>query len=152
MSDQAAIAQFHFLRDEESLLAFYRAFQDRTLWQREWSHAAHVCVAACTIIESPQDAVDLLRERIRRYNEAVGTLNTPDAGYHETLTVFWTETIRRHLSKLEAGTPFLEAVRSAVLEFAPKSNMYQRYYSYDILRSREARAKWVEPDLIEFRV
>jgi hypothetical protein len=149
MIEHTIIAEYQFLRDEESLRAFFDAFKNRTLPKPEWKHAAHVCVAACTLIETPNDAVALLRERIIRYNESVGTANTPDAGYHETLTVFWAETIRKLLHSLEPNTPFVDAVRSAVVEFAPKRDMFVAYYSFDVVKSRAARAQWVPPDVIE---
>ena len=64
--------------DTESLV---RLFLDRSLPKPAWTHVAHLRVGLWHVRRFGADrAVDLLRERISRYNEAVGTANTSTSG------------------------------------------------------------------------
>jgi len=45
------------------------------------------------------------------------------------------------------GTPRLDCVRAVVDDLGPQRDLFQEYYSLDVVRSVEARRKWVEPDL-----
>src|SRR5579862_1265383 len=75
---------------DESLDAFLDAFAAGTFPKANWTHAAHVTMAACYLQMYPQpEATRRIREGIRHYNECQGTPNTADSGYHETLTLFW---------------------------------------------------------------
>src|SRR5450432_3825523 len=52
-------------------------FIARTLPKTEWTHHAHLRVGLWHALRHPDDvALNLLRERIRAYNEATGVANT----------------------------------------------------------------------------
>jgi len=137
-----------FLQDDETLAGLLAGFEAGTWPIADWRHAHHLAVAACYIL-SYGDALDRLRAAIPRYNVAQGGQNTPDSGYHETLTVFWYELIRHFVDGLQAEFPAgltrLEATRRVVTEFAPQRDLFRRYYDFDVVKSREARAKWIPP-------
>jgi hypothetical protein len=132
------------LASESALDGFLQAFRDGTLARGEWTHAAHVAVAAAWIYEEPATALNRLRRDIRRYNEAAGVANTETSGYHETLTRFW---VIRIGETMERGRDRLEAVREAVARYGPQSGLFRSYYSFDVAGSVAARRAWMEPDL-----
>jgi len=131
--------------DTESLV---RLFLDRSLPKPAWTHVAHLRVGLWHVRRFGADlAVDLLRERISRYNEAVGTANTSTSGYHETLTVFYVKVIDAFVGadaslEQEAGT-----LERRLLEAVGDRELPLRYYSRECLFSAEARRHWVAPDL-----
>jgi hypothetical protein len=61
----------------------------RTLPKSEWTHEAHLRAGLWHAVHHPDAiALNLLRERIRAYNESTGVANTASSGYHETTTRF----------------------------------------------------------------
>ncbi len=133
------------LANEANLDAFVRAFEDGTFPGKDYHHAQHLVVAACYLTEhGAAEATARMRTNIRRYNEAQGGKNTEDAGYHETLTVFWLMLIAANLPEA-AGR--LEAARRAVELFGARRDVFRNYYSFDVLNSRDARSRWIAPDL-----
>lgn len=101
-------------------------------------------MATCYVMRYGRDeALARARERIARYNEAQGGKNTADAGYHETLTVFW---INRVADAIPAGASRLNAVKFVVEMLGSRRDLWREYYTFDLVKSREARAKYVAPD------
>lgn len=133
------------LDSESALDGLIAAFSDHTLPAKEWTHAAHVTVAAAWIYEDPATALDRLRPAISEYNAAQGGQNTDTSGYHETLTRFWVERIGE---TMPAGTDRMTAVRDAVARYGSDSGLFRRYYSFDVVNSKEARREWITPDLL----
>jgi hypothetical protein len=83
----------------EELIA---AFLACTLPKWEWTHEAHLRVGLWHLLHHGADeALALLRDRIRRYNEASGVVNTDHAGYHETITRFYVWVIDRFLQSAD---------------------------------------------------
>jgi hypothetical protein len=142
----AEAKKYPFVENERSLDEFFRQWQRGTLPKPCWTHAAHVAVAACLAHEyAPGAALELTRTGIIHYNKCVGTENTANSGYHETLTRFWANTI----GELVRGGKFasrLEAVRAALERFGEARGYHQRYYSFDVLGDLRARREWVAPD------
>ncbi|MEM9037401.1 MAG: hypothetical protein AAGA99_15760 [Actinomycetota bacterium] len=117
----------------------YARFCDRTLPRERWTHEAHLAVCWLDAARRPPaESLVFLRGAIRSYNDAVGTPNTDDDGYHETLTTYFVGAV--HTS---AATDFGEALTAAELDRAAP----QRHWSRALLFSVEARRRWVEPDL-----
>jgi ribosomal protein S18 acetylase RimI-like enzyme len=123
----------------------WRRFHDRTLSHAQWNHAAHLRVAWLHLARYELDEAHLrMRAGILRLNAAHGVVETPQRGYHETLTRVWLRLVaaarRRGLgpdSTSVLADPALE--RNAPLTF----------YRRDRLFSLEARAMYVPPDLAE---
>jgi hypothetical protein len=119
----------------------------RTLPKPEWTHEAHISTTSWIILERP----DILPERdlpdlIRRYNESVGGVNSDSEGYHETVTQVFIRTLRRSLAKSE-GQGLAARVNALLQSPEGRRDWPLRFYSRDLLFSKEARLGWVEPDL-----
>ena len=138
--------RYPFLESEAALEDFVAGWKLGTLPKSSWTHGAHVAVAAYLAFDHPpQEALDLTRTGIVHFNTCVGTPNTEDNGYHETLTRFWSSEVgdvvrsRRFRSRLEA-------VRHAVELFGEDRDRHRLFYSFDVVRDRRARREWVAPD------
>jgi len=132
-----------FLSTPEAFAAFVSAWESGTLPKPEWTHAAHVAICACYTVRFKHSAFDQMKAGIVRHNEAVGTLNGPDSGYHETLTRFWTNIIAA--STNPTHDPW-QAACHAVAKFGEARTLHTRYYTFDVVHSPEARQTWVPPD------
>jgi hypothetical protein len=133
-----------FLEDEAALQSLIAGFEDGTWPGAQWRHSSHLALAACYILDYP-DAMNLLRSRIASYNESRGGKNTPDSGYHETITRFWVEIISRFIGRLPPDLSRLEVARRVVASFGNRRDLFRDYYDFDVVTSREARAAWVPP-------
>lgn len=128
-----------------SLPRLIDAFERGSLPRGAWTHAAHLQVALWYFNEYPAEvALDRLRVGIQRYNRRVGS-----RGYHETLTRFWAEQVRRFLARSDRSQPLAERAAQLVEELGD-SRLAERYYSRERLASDEAKAGWLEPDLRSF--
>ncbi len=126
--------------------ALVARFVARTLPKAEWTHEAHLVVGSWHAARFPrEEALALLRERIRGYNTAVGTANTDAGGYHETLTVFFLDGIRGVLAGLP-GEPL--AVQVAAVLASPLADRAAPLARYrrETLFSVAARRGFVPPD------
>ncbi|HYP07467.1 MAG TPA: hypothetical protein VER03_14640 [Bryobacteraceae bacterium] len=129
---------------EESLDQLIAAFEDGTWPVSQWKHAHHLAMATCYILRYGRDeALRRARVDIAKYNEAQGGKNTEDGGYHETLTVFWMDLVA---ANMPAGKSRVEAVRHVIDQLASKRDVWRDYYSFDVVKSREARAAYIKPD------
>ena len=137
---------YRFLDSEEALDEFLECFERGTWPKLEWNHAAHVAVAGCYLIRYPE-AADRARRGIRHYNQCTGTIDSDHSGYHETLTLFWLAVVKARLRQMEPGEARIDTVRMLVAEFAPRRDLFREYYSFDVVRSVEARRSWVPPDV-----
>jgi hypothetical protein len=122
-------------------------FLARTLPKPEWTHEAHISTTSWLILERP----DILPERdlpylIRRYNESVGGVNSDSEGYHETITQVFIRTLRLALAQSE-GQGLYARVNAVLLAPEGRRDWPLRFYSRELLFSKEARLGWVEPDL-----
>lgn len=133
-----------FVADDASLDRLIQGFEDGTWPKAQWTHAAHLALGACYILQG-ESALDRLRTAIPRYNVAQGGKNTVDSGYHETLTCFWHAIIRGFIQSQPKDTTRLEIVRAVVAEYAPQRDLFRKYYDFDVVNSREARATWIPP-------
>src|SRR5262249_48324010 len=79
-------------------------FRSCSLAQEEWTHLAHLRVGAWHVHwHGAQEALGLLRERIRKLNECHGTPNSLTRGYHETITAAYVSLIAEFLSAFPDG-------------------------------------------------
>jgi len=139
---------YDLLESEQAFAEFLDQFERGTLPKPIWTHAAHLAVGAWYVVTFPEGAaIDRVRTGIQHYNVCVGTANTEDGGYHETLTLFWLNMIRGFLDKCSMSGK-LDKVRSVVKEFGGRRDLFKQYYSFEVVGSREARARWVPPDRI----
>lgn len=132
----------------EEIESFIVEFETRTLPKPRWTHQAHLLVALWySLRHRADDALNIVRENIRRYNEAVGTANTETSGYHETITVFYMWAVRKFIADANPEASLVELANSLISGKCAAKSFPFEYYSRDLLLSTEARMKWVEPDL-----
>lgn len=134
-----------FLLSPDAFSEFLRLFFAGELPRAEWNHAAHLAIAAVTIQEG--GSAREVRDRILAYNKTQGIESTPVSGYHETVTCFWVERIAELTSGLGRGATAWDAARAAVAAFAHRGRLFDSYYTYNIVASREARAAYHPPDI-----
>ncbi len=124
-----------------------REFIARTLPKTEWTHEAHLRVGLWHVLRYPGNvAQDLLRLRIRAYNESTGVLNTSSAGYHETITRFYVSIIRQFVDSVDARRSIEELAPELIGRFGAKDLPF-RHYTRERLSSVDARLGWLAPDL-----
>jgi hypothetical protein len=132
----------------DELEALAARFEAGEVPRPEWTHEAHLRMGAWHVARfGAGQALPLLRARITRLNERNGVANTPDGGYHETVTAAYVRLIDAHLRACTPGTPLDEQVRLLVASPLARRDLLLDYYSRERLMSRAARAAWVEPDL-----
>ena len=107
----------------------------------EFHHRDHLTVAAVYLYASDfASALDKMRSNLRRFAAHHGSTL-----YHETLTRFWMSQVEKHLDR---SLCLRESVQRVTTALADK-DLVNKYYSPELLRSAEAKAGWVEPDLQE---
>ncbi len=118
-------------------------FRNQTLPIAEWTHQAHLVVGLWFSKHyTHEEAVCYLRSGIISYNNTVGTPNTPERGYHETLTLFWAK-VARDFAEAHPDLD-MESLCNALLtsEFATREYPL-RFYSREELFSTKARAFFI---------
>jgi hypothetical protein len=124
-----------------------RGFIARTLPKAKWTHYAHLRVGLWHALNYPDDiSLNLLRERIRAYNESTGVLNTATAGYHETITRLYVVVIRHFVNSIDPRRP-IDDLAEELIARCGERELPLRYYTRERLFSVVARLGWVEPDL-----
>jgi hypothetical protein len=137
---------FALLESEASLQRFVEAWKSGKLPKPAWTHAAHVAMAAYFAFDHASEATfAIMKAGILHHNMSVGTPNTEDNGYHETLTRFWSSEIGEFVRHGRFTSRF-EAVRAAVSAFGGDRDRFRQFYSFDVVRDRRARREWVAPD------
>ncbi|MCI0422387.1 MAG: hypothetical protein L0312_24720 [Acidobacteria bacterium] len=112
----------------------------------EWTHHAQLTMALCYLHRySEADAVERIRTGIQRYNRAKNDPARPSTGYHETITLFWIEILRRHLSA--SGESDIASLADGPADSWAHKDLLFEYYSREVLFSDQACASWVPPDL-----
>ncbi|TAH22150.1 MAG: hypothetical protein EAZ08_01440 [Cytophagales bacterium] len=138
------MAQFY--HSEEEITALIAAFRNKTLPPNEWTHHAHLTVGLWFSKHfSAFEALCYLRSGIITYNQSVGTENSPQKGYHETLTVFWHKVIDKFVAE-NTDLTLLELCNTFLNRDLVAKDWVFQFYSREVLFSIEARATWVQPD------
>lgn len=137
---------FALLESEASLQKFVEAWKSGKLPKPAWTHAAHVGMAAYFAFDHASEATfAIMKAGILHHNTSVGTPNTEDNGYHETLTRFWSSEIGEFVRQGRFASR-LEAVRASVSAFGEDRERFRQFYNFDVVRDRRARREWVAPD------
>jgi len=122
-------------------------FENCTLPKEEWTHQAHLTVGLWYASRLPyEEALVAVREGILRLNAAHGVPTTTTRGYHETITRFYMWMVGRFLEE-EGVAGDWGRLANRLVERHGDRELPLRYYTEARLRSPEARAGWVEPDL-----
>jgi hypothetical protein len=134
-------------RTSAEVLRLVREFEACTLPRAEWTHHAHLTVGLWYLLRHDAlAATSLIRDRIKRYNEACGVETTRTSGYHETITLFYVWAIGKFLAHARRDCT-LAALANLLVNECGDKDLPLAYYSRERLMSWEARTRWVEPDL-----
>lgn len=131
----------------EDIESFIREFETCRLPKTRWTHEAHLVVGLWYLSHhSPEDALAMVRNRIRAYNEATGTQNTDSNGYHETITRLFLHGIATGFPA-QPDEPLPTVVGRLLQSPLADTDWPLTYYSRERLFSVEARKSWIEPNL-----
>lgn len=118
---------------------FLAAFEACTIPRADWTHEAHVRMAWLYLSGWPfPDALQHIRTGIQRYNNSLG-----GTGYHDTITVAFARLIASRLD----GDGYAEFKLANPDLLDRTLGALKRYYSEARLKSDEAKAAFIEPDL-----
>jgi hypothetical protein len=135
-----------FLESETTLDDFIGSWRRGKLPKQAWTHAAHLATAAYFAFDhAPEALFYAMKAGILHHNHCVGTPNTDNGGYHETLTRFWCAQVGE-LVRAGRFPSRLQAARAAVERFGADRNFPRGFYSFDVVTDRRARCEWVPPD------
>ena len=125
---------------------FLDAFESCSLPFEQWTHRAHVRVAYQYATQGDlPSALKRMTRGIKAYNRATDTPETLERGYHETITqafmrlVFAAEV---QSGPHESSDQFCEAHPELLCK-----DVLLEFYSHDRIKTAEAKAEFVEPDL-----
>ncbi|MDR3622654.1 MAG: hypothetical protein P4L85_25100 [Paludisphaera borealis] len=128
---------------------FITEFESCALPKERWTHRAHLTVGLWYLSRHPhEEATEMIRTGIQRFNEAKGVKQTNDGGYHETITRFYIWVIADFLAGADRGRPLIELAEQLFAQCGDKG-LPLRYWTKARLTSWEARTGWVAPDLKE---
>ncbi len=124
-------------------------FEDLSLPKEEWTHEAHLITALVYVARYGRDkALCLIRPRIITYNHSLGGINDEKGGYHETLTVFWIDTIHDYCQAHQLDDSINEQQIAAFLNSPMASKTYPfQFYKETDLMSVLARSRYLQPPL-----
>ncbi len=130
-----------FASDTE-VAALVSAFEDATIPASEFTHAAHIAVALSYLNSFPPErALERMREKIRAF---AGHHNLSNL-YHETLTTFWMRLLEHVASTAQTDLPLWRRINLTVEDWT-KRRPVEAHYSTELIKSQEARDKWIPPD------
>ena len=123
-------------------------FETCSLPKEKWTHEAHFVMALwyCSHLPIPL-AIQSIRHGIKKYNVSIGGANTDDSGYHETITVFYTRIIINYLLKKNTPQNFEDKLAGLFQQPFLAKDFPLQYYSKTLLMSKDARKKWIAPDI-----
>ncbi|MEM7803102.1 MAG: hypothetical protein AAF633_28185 [Chloroflexota bacterium] len=138
------------MHTENNVEQIIQKFHDRTLPKSEWTHLAHLITGLDAVLKHDlEGSIAVMREGIKGYNKAVGTVNGDHSGYHETITIFFCHALKTFVARHADTTAF-----SSWVDLLQNSSLVQEpfmfhFYSKKRLFSVEARRSWVKPDLYD---
>lgn len=135
--------------DYAEIVEVGEGFLARTFPADRHHHREHLIMATYLLVRYPERNWRAeLPDLIRAYNVANGGVNDDMRGYHHTMTLAFLTIIEEVLD--EAGRDDVVAACNAVLTSpATEQNILLRFWSRDVLFSREARLAWIDPDIRE---
>jgi len=125
------LATAHLTDDE-----FLEAFHSCRLRNSEFRHADHLRLAWLHLAREPFETA---LERVRSGIQAFAQHHKLSGLYHETITTAWMHLLASHQEN--SFGEFLAANEARL-----SSDLLHRFWTPEILASREARNSWVPPD------
>jgi hypothetical protein len=117
-------------------------FESCTTGKDDFSHRDHLAMAVWYLRSDQETAAARMRASLHRFLDKYGCREN----YHETLTIFWLQLVRRELESLTPESSLLETTNT-VVERLGNSQVAFKYYSKELVDSETAKKSWIEPDL-----
>lgn len=131
---------------EKEIFDVIAGFESGTIARRAWKHAEHLTVALYYLSHHDLEiATGKMRAGLFNLLRSFGVDLTKEMPYHETLTVFWMRTAAE-FNASRNGASFVDKANELVEKYDKDYPL--KFYSREVLFSDEARARFVEPDLI----
>lgn len=122
-------------------------FNEMTLPKPDWNHEAHIILAFWYNLNFDFDAaLTFVRRGIKEYNLSVGTLNTENSGYHETITVFWMIKTKNFIVE-KPDLNIDELINRFLCNEQSQFDIVFQYYTKEFLFSNEVRKAWANGNL-----
>lgn len=126
------------------------AFLSLKLPKKDWTHETHLKVGLWHLLNhSPEESLQLLRDRIIALNESHGVINSDASGNHETITAFYIHVISAFIAKTNISDN-LDTLAERLISLYGAKDLPLRYYSREVLFSKKARKECVQPDKQRF--
>lgn len=137
MSDEV----FYPIEKAEKMIA---AFTDCTLPPDEWDHGTHLVAGLYFISKYGEGAYSVMKTRLKNYVKSLGK-----DGYHETMTRFWLWAIKEYMQAENGPIAWNQVQLDAIIfnDELTRRNLWNDYYSLELMKSDEAKKNWIEPDL-----
>lgn len=132
-------------KTENDILEVVHGFENATIKHGDWQHAEHLTVALYYV--SHHDfalALAKMRNGIFNLLKSFGVDLEKEMPYHETLTVFWMQTIYDFKNSTD-GASIVETCNELIENF--DKNYPLKFYSSELLFSEAARKNFVKADL-----
>lgn len=131
---------------DNDVLVLVESFENATISREEWKHREHLVVALYYVSRFElAAATEMMRRGILRLLEhGFGVDLEKEMPYHETLTVFWMNTV--HAFWIDHKHLPLADIANEIAESLDKDHPL-KFYTRELLFSDEARGRFVEPDL-----
>jgi hypothetical protein len=127
-----------------------KLFESAKLPYEKWRHAEHLTMAMHYALHNDfETALDKMRIGILKLNDFHGVVTTPERGYHETLTIFWTRAVFDYV-KFNKDKGLVTLANEIVEKF--DKNYPLKFYSREKLFSIEARYGFVKPDIKQLTI
>jgi len=122
---------------------FLRLFHQSVLSGEDFRHGGHLRLAWLILSKHPRDVAEqIVARQIRQFAVANGASNR----YHDTLTRFWVRLVS-HVMGIAPEAGSIDELLARFPLLLDKSLPY-RHWRGETFNSDEARAGWVEPDLV----
>ena len=122
---------------------FLRLFHDGDLPSEEFRHRGHLRLAWLVLSKHSRiEAESIFTREIRRFAIAKGASNR----YHDTLTRFWVHLVGHAMANAPEDRSIDELL--ARFPFLLEKGLPFEHWRGETLNSDQARARWVEPDLV----
>jgi hypothetical protein len=133
-------------KSESDIEKIVRAFENGTIERDDWRHAEHLTVALYYVLHTSNlsDACNRMRAGIFNLLKTFGVDLEKEMPYHETLTVFWMQTVSDFI-KSKNNVSVVDIYNELVAQFDKDYPL--KFYSRELLFSDERRENFVEADL-----
>ena len=132
---------FYPIKTAEEMIA---GFTNCTLPLDEWDHGTHLVAGFYVIAKYGDAGYSVMKTRLLNYTTHYGK-----DGYHETMTRFWIWAVQHFMEKENGKIAWNQEQLDAIIfnEELTRRNLWNDYYSLELMQSDEAKKKFLEPDL-----